>query len=158
MSVTIDPAMRLRCTGCGAALDERAPHAACPECGGLLEVVIDDARERGGQLRALFDARWRDRADASPGARSGVWRYRELGLYGRQLDHLYGLVGEDRVLVVRYRDIVDEPAATVDRACRFLGIEQGHVDHIPKDNSRTYVEPGWRPKVLGPVVRSRATS
>ncbi|WP_084100544.1 sulfotransferase family protein [Nocardioides luteus] len=84
------------------------------------------------------------------------WRYRELGLYGQQLDHLYKLVGEDRVLVVRYRDIVDEPAATVDRACRFLGIEQGHVDHIPKDNSRTYVEPGWRPKVLGPVVRGGA--
>jgi len=84
------------------------------------------------------------------------WRYRDLGLYGRQLDHLYGLVGEDRVLVVRYRDIVDEPAATVDRACRFLGIEQGHVGHIPKDNSRTYVEPGWRPKALGPVVRGGA--
>ena len=84
------------------------------------------------------------------------WRYRELGLYGEQLEHLFKHVDRERVLVLRYRDVIDEPVATVDRACRFLGIEEGHVDTIPRDNSRTFVEPGWRPTLLGPAVRGGA--
>ena len=81
------------------------------------------------------------------------WRYRELGLYGVQLEHLYQHVDRDRVLVLRYRDVIDDPRATIDRACRFLGISEGLVESIPRDNSRSFVEPGWRPRVLGPVVR-----
>jgi hypothetical protein len=81
------------------------------------------------------------------------WRYRELGLYGEQLAHLRRHVDPDRILVLRYRDVVDSPQATVDRACRFLGIDEGHVADIPHDNSRNYSEPGWRPTVFGPLVR-----
>ncbi|AJR18730.1 sulfotransferase family protein [Pimelobacter simplex] len=84
------------------------------------------------------------------------WRYRDLGLYGEQLRDLYKLVDPARVLVVRYRDIVDHPAATVDRTCRFLGIREGQVSAIPRDNSRPYVAPGWRPRFLGPLVRGGA--
>jgi hypothetical protein len=84
------------------------------------------------------------------------WRYRELGLYGQQLAHLGAYVDPRRILVLRYRDVVDEPAATVDRACRFLGISTGAVTEIPRDNSRSYVAPGWRPALLGPAVRAGA--
>ena len=84
------------------------------------------------------------------------WRYRDLGRYGEQLAHLYQHVDPQRVLVLRYRDIVDDPPAAVDRACRFLGITPGTVATIPRDNSRSYVPPGWRPTVLGPVVRAGA--
>jgi len=84
------------------------------------------------------------------------WRYRELGLYGEQLAHLHQHVDPERVLVLRYKDVVDEPAATVDRACAFLGLSTGQVASIPKDNSRSYVEPGWRPRAFGPVVRAGA--
>ncbi len=84
------------------------------------------------------------------------WRYRDLGRYGEQLDHLYGYVDPDRVLVVRYRDLVDDPRSTVDRVSRFLGIREGMVDAIPRDNARSFVPPGWRPRVLGPVVRGGA--
>ncbi|MGH3347937.1 MAG: sulfotransferase family protein [Nocardioides sp.] len=84
------------------------------------------------------------------------WRYRELGLYGEQLQHLQRYVDPARILVMRYRTIVDEPRAAVDRACHFLGIRQGQVATIPRDNSRDYVEPGWRPRVIGPVVRAGA--
>jgi len=84
------------------------------------------------------------------------WRYRDLGRYGEQLAHLYRYVDPARVLVLRYRDIVDEPVATVDRACRFLGLGEGLVDTIPRDNSRDFVTPGWRPQLLGPVVRAGA--
>jgi hypothetical protein len=85
------------------------------------------------------------------------WRYRDLGRYGEQLEHLYRYVDPDRVLVLRYRDIIDEPAATLDCTSRFLGIEEGLVGSVPRDNLRPYVEPGWRPTVLGPVVRAGAS-
>jgi hypothetical protein len=84
------------------------------------------------------------------------WRYRELGLYGDQLAHLYRYVDPERVLVLRYRDVIDEPSRTLDRACAFLGIGPPVVGSVPQDNSRTYVEPGWRPDLIGPVVRAGA--
>ncbi|WP_395690601.1 sulfotransferase family protein [Nocardioides sp.] len=84
------------------------------------------------------------------------WRYRELGLYGEQLAHLHQHVDPRQVLVLRYRDVVDDPRGTVDRACRFLGISTGAVATIPRDNARAYVEPGWRPRFLGPAVRAGA--
>jgi hypothetical protein len=84
------------------------------------------------------------------------WRYRELGLYGEQLQHLYDHVDPARVLVMRYRELVDSPAAALDRACAFLGVATGVVSSIPRDNSRAYVLPGWRPRVIGPVVRAGA--
>jgi len=84
------------------------------------------------------------------------WRYRDLGLYGDQLAHLRRYVDPDRILVIRYREIIDQPQATVDATCRFLGIDEGHVPGIPHNNSRNFVEPGWRPTLLGPLVRGGA--
>ena len=84
------------------------------------------------------------------------WRYGGLGRYGEQLQHLHSYVDPARILVVRYRDLVDAPGATVDRVSRFLGIREGLVKSIPRDNSRGFVPPGWRPKVFGPVVRGGA--
>ncbi len=84
------------------------------------------------------------------------WRYRELGLYGDQLAHLYDVLPAEQVLVMRYRQIVDDPRAAVDRACRFLGIREGLVDIIPRDNAKPYAEPSWRTSVVGPVVRAGA--
>ncbi len=84
------------------------------------------------------------------------WRYADLGRYGEQLAHLYRYVDPQRVLVLRYRTVVDDPQAAVDLACRFLGITQGLIGTIPRDNFRDFVEPGWRPRLLGPVVRAGA--
>ncbi|HRI96314.1 MAG TPA: sulfotransferase, partial [Nocardioides sp.] len=93
--------------------------------------------------RAFF--RQRDRIDAGW---APFWRYRDLGLYGRQLEHLYRYVDRERVLVVRYKDIVEAPGPTVDRVCDFLGIPGSQVAEIPRDNSRHYAEPGWRTAVF----------
>jgi threonine synthase len=62
---------------CGAdfALNERL--YVCPRCGGLLEIVREQAvnAEAAEQLRSV----WRGRlASFDPRDRSGVWRYREL--------------------------------------------------------------------------------
>ena len=111
-----------------------------------------DGLERVGDFEEAF-ALQDERVDAGW---APFWRYRELGRYGEQLAHLYGHVDPRRVLVLRYRDIVDEPVATIDRACRFLGLREGLVHTIPRDNSRDFVAPGWRPQLLGPVVRAGA--
>lgn len=84
------------------------------------------------------------------------WRYRDLGRYGAQLTHLLRHVDRERLLVLRYRELVDDPAGTLDRVCGFLGITEGKLTEIPRDNARRYVAPGWRPRVLGPVVRAGA--
>jgi len=84
------------------------------------------------------------------------WRYVELGRYGEQLEHLYRYIDPERVLVLRYRTVVDDPQAAVDEACRFLGITQGVIGSIPRDNARDFVQPGWRPRLLGPMVRTGA--
>lgn len=84
------------------------------------------------------------------------WRYAGLGRYGEQLSHLLQHVDRERVLVLRYRDLVDGPVDTLDRVARFLGITEGKVTEIPRDNARSYVAPGWRPRLVGPVVRAGA--
>lgn len=84
------------------------------------------------------------------------WRYRDLGLYGRQLNDLLHRVDRDRVLVVRYRELVDAPGATLDRVCDFIGAEPGRVSQIPTSNARSFVEPGLRTRVIGPVMRAGA--
>ncbi|MFT4084925.1 MAG: sulfotransferase [Nocardioides sp.] len=116
-----------------------------------MHLWCDGLEPIGDFLAAFGRERSRIRSGYAP-----FWRYRELGLYGEQLAHLYRHVDPARVLVVRYKEIVDEPCATLDRACAFLGIEGGHIPRIPADNSRTYVEPGWRSRALGPVVRGGA--
>lgn len=84
------------------------------------------------------------------------WRYRELGLYGAQLAHLSKLVEPARILVLRYRDLVDDPTGTLARTCEFLGVSPDFVSQVPRDNARSYVEPGWRPRLLSPLVRAGA--
>lgn len=81
------------------------------------------------------------------------WHYRRLGLYGAQLDDLYRHVDGERVLVLRYRELVSEPARTLDRVCEFLGLEPGIVTSIPRDNSRPYVAPGALTRAASKAIR-----
>jgi Sulfotransferase family len=111
-----------------------------------------DGLEPVCDFEAAF-ARERERIDAGG---APFWRYAELGRYGEQLGHLFGLVDPSRVLVLRYRSIVDDPRGAVDRTCEFLGLTPGLVDSIPHDNSRNFVTPGLRAQALGKVVRSGA--
>ena len=104
-----------------------------------------DGLERVSDFEEAF-ALQQERVDAGW---APFWRYRDLGLYGEQLRHLYSYAPREQVLVVRYRDIVDDPVGAVDKVCAFLGIEPGHVDHIPSDNSRSFAPPGLRSTVRG---------
>ena len=62
------------------------------------------------------------------------WHYTRLGRYGEQLEHLYTVFPKEQVLVLRYRDLVDAPVQTLDQICGFLGVEQGVVTEVPREN------------------------
>lgn len=85
-----------------------------------------------------------DRRIAADWAR--FWHYTRLGRYGEQLDHLYTVFPRHQVLVFRYRDLLSAPASTLDRICAFLGVAQGVVAEVPKENITTHPEftPGRR--------------
>jgi hypothetical protein len=110
----------------------------------------------GLEKEADFETAFGRQAERIERGWAPFWRYRDLGLYGEQLAHLYRYVDPARVLVVRYRQIVEEPIETVDRVCAFLGIEPSRVREIPRDNAHNYAEPSWRTTAIGPVVRAGA--
>ena len=86
------------------------------------------------------------------------WHYRRMGRYGEQLADLFAHVERERVLVLRYRQLVDAPVETLDTVSRFLGIEEGRVGTVPPDNSRGFVRPGLRTDVLSRVIRLGAAA
>ncbi|MGG5260994.1 sulfotransferase family protein [Phycicoccus avicenniae] len=86
------------------------------------------------------------------------WHYLRLGRYGEQLADLLARVGPERVLVLRYRQLVEDPTGTLDRVARFLGLREGAIAEVPRDNSRPWVGPGPRTAALGRLVRLGAAA
>ena len=87
---------------------------------------------------------------------SPFWGYRKLGLYGRQLQHLYTVFPRDQVHVLRYKDLVDDPAGSLSEICAFLGVSGDLVTEVPSANVSTYVAPTRRAAVLQGLVRGGA--
>jgi hypothetical protein len=93
---------------------------------------------------ARRDAGWAD-----------FWHYTGLGLYGAQLEHLYQRFRRDHVLALRYRDLKDRPAETLDRVCAFLGVRTGVLTSIPRENvNRHYVEDNGVNRALRGLLRA----
>ncbi len=86
------------------------------------------------------------------------WHYRRLGRYGEQLRDLFSRVDRDRVLVMRYWQLVSQPTETLNRVARFLGIAEDQIDTVPSDNYRPFVEPGWRTAAIGQAIRTGAAA
>lgn len=84
------------------------------------------------------------------------WRYRGLGRYGEQLESLYRSFAREQVMVIRYRDLVDEPVRVLDDVCTFLGVATGVLTSVPRDNTRPFVANGPRRAVLSRVMRAGA--
>jgi hypothetical protein len=85
------------------------------------------------------------------------WRYLGLGRYGDQLAAVLDRFPREQVHVLRYRDLVDSPVATLNGICRFLGIEPDAVVQVPSENVSTYVPPSPTTRVLQAAVRSGAS-
>jgi Sulfotransferase family len=71
---------------------------------------------------------------------ASFWHYKGLGRYGEQLARAFTLFPREQVLVLRYRLLIDEPAATLDRICGFLGVETGLLTEIPRENVTAHPE------------------
>lgn len=86
------------------------------------------------------------------------WHYTRLGRYGEQLRHLYTLFPREQVLVLRYRELVEEPERTIAGVCDFLGVGRHPAARSKPDNVRPYVSPGQRTKMLGATIRAGAAA
>jgi hypothetical protein len=79
-----------------------------------------------------------------------LWRYRDLGHYARQLRPYLDRFGAERLLVLRYDDLVANPLAVVQRTYAHLGVDPTFVpDLTMRPNVGGIPRPGWRGRLLG---------
>jgi hypothetical protein len=105
-----------------------------------------------------FVAAWQAEDERIAAGWAPFWHYRRLGRYGEQLADLLGRVDRDRVLVLRYWQLVSEPVTTLNRVASFLGIAEDQIPTVPPDNFRPFVAPGLRASMLGRVIRAGAVA
>ncbi|MEU8242759.1 sulfotransferase [Actinoplanes missouriensis] len=109
----------------------------------------------GLEEEADFLAACRAEEDRRARGWAAFWHYLALGRYGEQLQHLYQHLSREQVLLLRYRDLKDEPARTLDRVCAFLGVRTGVLTAIPRENvNRHYVEDNAVNRVLRGLLRA----
>ncbi len=82
------------------------------------------------------------------------WHYLQLGMYGRQLEDLYTVFPRDQVLVFRYRAMITDPTALLDAVCGFLGVEQGLLGEVPRENVTAHPVPTSRHRSLSRALRA----
>jgi hypothetical protein len=82
------------------------------------------------------------------------WHYVGQGRYGEQLSALYEHFPREQVLLLRYRDLRDEPYPTLDRVCAFLGVQTGLLDRLPAQNVSPYVADNYVNDVLRAMLRT----
>jgi hypothetical protein len=85
------------------------------------------------------------------------WHYISQGKYGEQLQDLYSLFPREQVLVFRYRALLDNPAQTLDRICAFLGVREGLLTEMPRENVTAHPEPTLRHRALARALRAGHT-
>ena len=112
-----------------------------------------DGLEPEPRLRAA-PASSRTSGPSAGGRRSGATSV--SGRYGEQLTHLFGHVPREQVHVVRYRELIDEPAATLDGICAFLGVDTGVIDSIPGSNVKHWAGESGVNTVLRRAIRAGA--
>ena len=86
------------------------------------------------------------------------WHYKRLGLYGQQLQHLYSVFPQEQVHVFRYRNLIDDPAGTLNRLFAFLGAEQEVVTEVPRENVTAHPEKTRRHQHLSRILRTGAAA
>jgi hypothetical protein len=82
------------------------------------------------------------------------WHYTALGQYGEQLEHLYEVFPREQVLVFRYRALVEHPARILDQICGFLGVPQGVLTELPRENVTAHPDPTLRHRAVAKTLRA----
>jgi hypothetical protein len=104
---------------------------------------IDDVVQACAEEERRIAAGWAD-----------FWHYTALGRYGEQLKHLYELFPQDQVLVFRYRALVENPARVLDQVCAFLGVPQGVLTELPRENVTAHPDPTLRHRAVARTLRT----
>jgi hypothetical protein len=86
------------------------------------------------------------------------WHYRRLGRYAEQLQSLYNYFPREQVMVLRYRELVDDPVGTMTRVDEFLGITPHAARVANPENVHPYVVDSLRTRALGRVIRTGAAA
>jgi Sulfotransferase domain len=86
------------------------------------------------------------------------WHYRRLGRYAEQLRSLFDHFPRDQVLLLRYRELVDDPVGTMTRVDAFLGVPEQAARVAQPENVHPYVGDTTRVRALGRVVRAGAAA
>jgi len=81
------------------------------------------------------------------------WHYTALGRYGEQLEHLYEVFPREQVLVFRYRALIENPAQVLDRICAFLGVPEGILTEVPRENVTAHPQRSLRHQALARTLR-----
>ena len=84
------------------------------------------------------------------------WHYRNLGRYGEQLRDLFRHVPRERVLLLRYRELVETPRELLDRVSTFLGVPTGVAHTVAPENVKPYVHDTPQHRALGRLARAGA--
>ncbi|HEY1643331.1 MAG TPA: sulfotransferase [Streptosporangiaceae bacterium] len=133
--------------------------------GAKLIVVLRDPAERahsnwthlwsagldpvGDFVQACAEERCRIAAGWAP-----FWHYTTLGRYGEQLGQLYEVFPREQVLVFRYRALIENPATALDRVCAFLGVPQGVLAEMPRENVTAHPDPTRRHRAVARALRA----
>jgi hypothetical protein len=81
------------------------------------------------------------------------WHYAALGRYGEQLAHLYTVFPRDQVMVFRYRALIEQPSLLLDQICGFLGVQQGVLAQVPRENVTAHPHLTLRHRALSSALR-----
>jgi sulfotransferase family protein len=82
------------------------------------------------------------------------WQYTGLGRYGEQLRDLYELFPRSQVLVFRYRVLIEDPVKALDQVCGFLGVPQGVLTELPRENVTAHPDPTWQYRAVARTLRT----
>ena len=87
---------------------------------------------------------------------ASFWHYIGLSRYGEQLERIFSLFPREQVHVIRYRQLVDEPAKTLDEIFGFLGVARGLVTEIPRQNVTAHPEATLAHRAVALLLRASA--
>jgi Sulfotransferase family len=82
------------------------------------------------------------------------WHYVQLGMYGRQLERLYSVFPRAQVLVFRYRTMITDVGGLLDAVCGFLGVQQGILTEVPRENVTAHPPLTARHRSLARLLRA----
>jgi hypothetical protein len=82
------------------------------------------------------------------------WRYLSLGKYGDQLDQLWSIFPREQTLVLRYRELRESPAETLDTITEFLGVATGVVTQTTAENVTTHASRSLVNQAVARVLRA----